>query len=255
MSCVEKAVFLHGMLDGELDVISAMEFEAHLEGCAGCAEEYERQVALRIAIRLPQVSYRAPVGLHSRIVNSLESTEAPSRPSTRWWREFSATRPWPVGVMVAAAASLLLFIAMPDDQATLQQELIAGHVRSLLANHLTDVTTSDQHTVKPWFNSKLDVSPPVVDLADAGFPLSGGRLDYLHNRVVGALVYKHAAHVINLFVWPAPDVRDAAPDSSSREGYNLLHWTRSGMSFWVVSDLNAVELRQFQGKYSTRTAF
>jgi anti-sigma factor RsiW len=255
MSCVEKAVLLHGMLDGELDVINAMEFEAHLEGCAGCAEEYERQVALRIAIRLPQVSYRAPVGLHSRIVNSLESTEAPSRPSTRWWREFSATRPWPVGVMVAAAASLLLFIAMPDDQATLQQELIAGHVRSLLANHLTDVTTSDQHTVKPWFNSKLDVSPPVVDLADAGFPLSGGRLDYLHNRVVGALVYKHAAHVINLFVWPAPDVRDAAPESSSREGYNLLHWTRSGMSFWVVSDLNAVELRQFQEKYSTRTAF
>jgi anti-sigma factor RsiW len=254
MSCVEKAVFLHGTPDGELDVINEMEFEAHLEKCTGCAEEYERRVGLRIAIRLPQVSYRAPLGLHSRIVKSMESPDAPSRPSTRWWRKSSATRRWPVGVMVAAAASLLLFIAMPDNQATLQQELIAGHVRSLLANHLTDVTTSDQHTVKPWFNSKLDVSPPVVDLADAGFPLTGGRLDYVHNRVVGALVYKHAAHVINLFVWPAPDVRDAAPESSSREGYNLLHWTRSGMSFWVVSDLNAVELRQFQEKYSTRTA-
>ena len=254
MSCLENAILLHGMLDGELDVINVMDFEAHLQRCAGCAEEYERQVRLRIAIRQPHVAYRAPVGLHARIVKSMASVDAPSRPRTSWWRKSSAIRRWPVGMMVAAAASLLLFIVMPDDQATLQQEVIAGHVRSLLANHLTDVTTSDQHTVKPWFNSKLDASPPVVDLADDGFPLSGGRLDYLHNRVVGALVYKHAAHVINLFVWPAPEVKDDVPESSSREGYNLLHWTRSGMNFWAVSDLNAVELRQFQEKYSTRTA-
>jgi anti-sigma factor RsiW len=108
----------------------------------------------------------------------------------------------------------------------------------LLASHLTDVTTSDEHTVKPWFNGKLDASPPVVDLAPQAFLLIGGRLDYVHNRVRGVLVFKHDQHVINLFVWPVADLKDSGPTSTTREGFNLLHWTCSGMSFWAVSDVN-----------------
>src|SRR6516164_2150114 len=136
----------------------------------------------------------------------------------------------------------------PREQA-IQQELISGHVRSLLASHLTDVTTSDQHTVKPWFNGKLDASPPVVDLASQGFPLVGGRLDYIHNHVVGALVFKHDQHVINLFIWPVADANDSGPVSATREGFNLLHWTCSGMTFWAVSDVNPATLRRFEAEY------
>jgi anti-sigma factor RsiW len=156
------------------------------------------------------------------------------------------------GVSLALAASLLFVVAMPGEQA-IQQELISGHVRSLLASHLTDVTTSNEHTVKPWFNGKLDASPPVVDLASQGFPLIGGRLDYIHNRVVGALVFKHDQHVINLFVWPVADFKDSGPTSTTREGFNLLHWTCSGMSFWAVSEVNPAALRRFEADYDRQT--
>ena len=145
-------------------------------------------------------------------------------------------------VMTAALATRYNQVS-PQEQTL--RDVVAGHVRSLMVNHLADVPSSDQHTVKPWFNGKLDASPPVVDPASQGFPLIGGRLDYIHNRVVGALVFKHDQHVINLFVWPVSDANDSGPASATREGFNLLHWTCSGMTFWAVSDVNPEDLKQF----------
>ena len=270
MSCADMTVLLHGMLDGELDVVNAVRCEEHLENCPACAEAYRKQKELRAAIRrLPKAV--ASEQLRQRIQDAIAS-EAPSQPSPqaapaapvlalepkqRRWRLPTATPWWGAAFSMAAlAASLMVFIAAPGDQTILQRELIAGHVRSLQANHLTDVTTSDQHTVKPWFNTKLDVAPPVVDLASQGFPLVGGRLDYLDNHVTAALVYRHQKHVINLFVWPAADAGDgeAEPQISSFQGYNLCHWRRSGLNFWAVSDLNAAGLEEFERVYRAETS-
>ena len=250
MSCADMRVLLHGMLDHELDLADAIRVKTHMQTCRDCTAEYRGQEALRAAIHRPEPRYRAPHDLRARVITAIRlqrdvSCRAP------WWRR--AVTGWMgTGVSLALAASLLFVVAMPGEQA-IQQELISGHVRSLLASHLTDVTTSDEHTVKPWFNGKLDASPPVVDLALQGFPLIGGRLDYIHNRVVGALVFKHDQHVINLFVWPVADLKDSGPTSTTREGFNLLHWTCSGMSFWAVSDVNAAALRRFEADYDRQT--
>jgi anti-sigma factor RsiW len=152
------------------------------------------------------------------------------------------------------AASLLLSVAVssgvsysvftPSATESLQQDVVASHVRSLQMEHITDVASSDQHTVKPWFLGKLDYSPPVEDFAAEGFPLIGGRLDYVSHRVAAALVYRHAQHPINLFILPSREA-ESAPRASADSGYNVLHWTKDGMTFWAISDLNAAELGDF----------
>jgi anti-sigma factor (TIGR02949 family) len=216
MSCAEMRVLLHGMLDRQLDLADAVRVETHMQTCHDCTAEYRRQEALRAAIRRPEPRYRAPHHLRARVITAIRWQTDLSRRAP-WWRR--AVTGWMgTGVSLALAASLLVVVAMPGEQA-IQQEVISGHVRSLLASHLTDVTTSDEHTVKPWFNGKLDASPPVVDLAPQGFPLIGGRLDYIQNRVVGALVFKHDQHIINLFVWPFADLKDSGPTSTTREGF------------------------------------
>jgi anti-sigma factor RsiW len=129
--------------------------------------------------------------------------------------------------------------------AALAQDVISSHVRSLLATHLLDVPSTNQHTVKPWFDGKLKFSPPVRDFAERGFRLTGGRLDYLNDRQVAALVYQRRLHIINLFIWPSESSRNTAAESFSKDGYNVMHWTHEGFEFWAVSDVNAEDLRAF----------
>jgi len=143
------------------------------------------------------------------------------------------------------AWNVVRFVMPAPTTNVLTQEVLASHIRSLMPGHLVDVTSSNQHTVKPWFNGKLDFSPPVVDLAQQGYPLIGGRLDYVRNKAVAVLVYQHRGHVINLFVWPEGQNEGQGTTSITQQGYHILSWNRSGMSYWVVSDLEEAQLQEF----------
>lgn len=253
MSCADMQALLHGSLDGEIDVVNALRLEEHLKQCAACSAEYGRQQELRAAIRQPLMRHRAPEHLRQRIETAIASSPTRRPAQRQWWQRLFADWRVGAGASLAFAASLALFVATSGTGDRLQQELVAGHIRSLQADHLTDVGSSDQHTVKPWFSGKLDVAPPVVDLAADGFQLIGGRLDYVGGHDAAALVYRRHQHVINLYVWPAPGEADTPPRPASHEGYNLLHWTRAEMSFWAVSELNATELGEFAAIYARAT--
>lgn len=248
MNCQDTRDLLHGYLDGELDLVRHLEIERHLSECAACSELYGGQRELRAAIRGRSPYIRAPEGLRERVQQAArqeagETVRARVIPWPARRRWLTAAASIAAAVILAVALRPALFRTVPAD--ALEQQLLASHVRSLMASHLTDVASSDQHTVKPWFNGKLDFSPPVKDLAAQGFRLAGGRLDYLDNRPVAALVYQRRQHLINLFLWPAAGGSRAAGRAATRQGYHMLHWTQSGMNYWAVSDLNVAELEQF----------
>lgn len=213
-------------------------------------------------IRRHAVRHMPPEGLAARIANAVRTEEAaapapkpaPARQGRGLWQGLA----WFCTGAATAWGLALVLLATPMSPAdALAEGVTANHVRSLMASHLADVASSDHHTVKPWFAGKLDFSPPVVDLAAEGFALAGGRLDYLDGRTVAALVYRSGPHVINLFVWPAPDGKKAqaqGPVASARQGYQLVHWTQGGMQAWAVSDLNATELQNFAVLLRERTA-
>ncbi|HEY2255163.1 MAG TPA: anti-sigma factor [Variovorax sp.] len=211
-------------------------------------------------IRREGTRHMPPAGLAERILADLRQAESP-RPIATPTPRPAATRPWrwlqALGLFGAGAATAwglaLTLLVAPMQEAT-SEAVTDSHVRSLMAAHLADVASTDQHTVKPWFAGKLDFSPPVVDLAAVGIPLTGGRLDYIGGRAVAALVYRAGQHVINLFVWPAADATDSAPQLLSRRGYNVVHWTEDGMQAWAVSDLNATELQAFAAQARERIA-
>ena len=150
-------------------------------------------------------------------------------------------------VILALSVALLwtVFSARARSDNLVAQQVVSSHIRSMMLDHLVDVPSSDQHTVKPWFNGKLDFAPDVKDFADQGFPLAGGRLDYVDNRTVAALVYQRRKHSINLFIWPSPGANDQSAQQSSVNGYNIIHWTRSGATYWAVSDVNSADLSEF----------
>jgi anti-sigma factor RsiW len=244
MNCDRIQLLLNGYVDGELDLLNSLEIEEHLQGCATCSQRYKELSALHTITSNSALYYPATVSLEKRIHASLRK----ANPSRRPWLDFQWR--W----LTPAAGLLVLFMLAvvslsrgwltPHPDARLVEQVESAHVRSLVTNHLTDVISSDQHTVKPWFNGKLDFSPPVVNLAAEGYPLIGGRLDYLDGRAVAALVFQRNKHEINLFVWPTTN-KSQDFQSSNFNGFNLYHWNQSGMTYWAVSDLNTAELQSF----------
>ena len=246
MSCETTRPLIEAYVDGELDLVRAVEIEQHLQSCAACTRVYRNQQALHTALvsAAGALYYTAPAGLQKRIQASVRKAE-PDRAIRRLppWRAFSLVAA--MAVLLLASWGVLRAASAPTGDALLTQEVIAGHVRSLQANHLGDVISTDQHTVKPWFDGKLNFAPPVTDFAAQGFPLWGGRLDYLDNRPVAALVYQRQKHFINVFIWPATQDGPTAPESLTQQGYNLAHWVQGGMNYWAISDVNSADLHTF----------
>jgi anti-sigma factor (TIGR02949 family) len=246
MSHDELEQQLDAYLDGELAAGVARELEAHLRECGDCARLRDARVALSAAIRREVPALRAPDSLRGRIrraVRAARGTPGSGRlvlPAT--WRGLAVA----ASLAVVAAGSWRLAQSRAT-AAALGDQVLASHVRALMPEpgHLTDVVSSDQHTVKPWFNGKLDYSPPVYDFSGRGFPLLGGRLDYVSGRAVAALVYGRRQHVISVLLWPADRGPSAGDGTSTRQGYHLLHGTSRDYAYWVVSDLGLAELREF----------
>jgi anti-sigma factor RsiW len=254
MNCAEAEIMLHALLDGELDAGHARDVEAHLADCAGCTEKLAAFRALRDAMAGADLKQAAPAALRARIEAALPQPAAragaavvPFRPSRRsFFGGFGA------GAVLsgALAASLALTVFRNDQDQAVASDVVSAHIRSLQANHLMDVETSDQHTVKPWFDGKVDVAPPVIDLTAEGFTLLGGRLDYIDGEPVASVVYRRRKHIINLFVAQHLGTARAAVTARTVQGYNVRHWSEQGLEFWAVSDLDGEELGEFVHKIS-----
>ena len=244
MTCAETQRLLDAWLDDELDLRSALEVEEHLAGCLQCASEERGLRELRDFARANATRHALPGALEQKLRDGFKAaTPGSPRPARRWRQVATALLP-------AAAAAVLLAVAVPGllsrgGEARIEDAVISAHVRSLLANHLTDVASSDQHTVKPWFQGKLDYSVPATDWVAEGFALVGGRLDYVEDAPAAALVYKHRQHVVNLFVWPNRREGDAPLRHLVSRGYGAFRWAKDGMNYWAVSDLNEAELQDF----------
>ena len=257
MSCKLTQLFVPCYADGELDLARTIEMEMHLKHCPDCAQKLASQQELRSALRQSSLSYAAPAVLRDRIHSSIRASsriEVQERetkwPSVHIWK-------WAGAVAVLALFSLSGWqltarLRTPSSDQRISAEVFSSHARSLEANHLIDVVSSDQHTVKPWFDTKLDFSPPVENLASEGFPLVGGRLDYLEGREVAALIYQRRKHFINVFVWPNPTGSNSTQAIESRQGYNIMRWSRGGFQFWAVSDVAASDLAEFVRLLETR---
>jgi anti-sigma factor RsiW len=247
MNCSHDLI--EAYMDEELDPGLTASVEEHLSGCQPCSESYSRFRKQRAEIRRAAPYYTAPQHLERSIRGALRQTAAiEARPA-------AGSPPWR---WLAIAATVLLAVSVswnlrPSSRRAVESEMVAenvlsDHIRSLIGTHLVDVPSTDQHTVKPWFNGKLDFSPEVKDFASQGFPLIGGRLDYLMDRPVAALIYGRRQHVINVFTWPSEPTQ-VSENQLSRNGYNAIHWARGAMTFWAVSDITLAELTQFKNLY------
>jgi anti-sigma factor RsiW len=254
MNCADTEIMLHALIDGELDAGHARDVEAHVAACPGCAEKLAAFRAMRSAMAEADLKESAPASLRSRIEAALPASAPVARvivpdkfvkPSRRTF--FSG---FAVGTVASAAiaASLVLTVFRNDQDQTVANEVVSAHIRSLQAGHLMDVETSDQHTVKPWFDGKVDVAPPVIDLTAQGFTLLGGRLDYIAGEPVASVVYQRRKHIINLFVAQRLGAEHAAATARTVQGYNVRHWSDGGLDFWAVSDLDPEELGEFVQK-------
>ena len=258
MSCDELT--LQAYIDGEVDAVNALRVEEHLRRCAVCAERLRFARALGPRLREQARSMQAPADLRARILGLVDEKAAERVPTTisKPWHRNVFRLPslrqaswFASGALAASLAAFALVPVLAPNQLPLETELVSDHLRSLVENHLIDVPSSDQHTVKPWFAGRLDVAPPVPDLTMQGFRLLGGRLDYVGDRKVGVLVYQRRQHVINVFVWADTSTRDEGPRVASRKGFNICSWHGKGLVFWAVSDLNAEELLEFEKVFRT----
>jgi len=269
MNCQEIADLMDGYLDGELDALTSQKIEQHLRNCHKCEEAYEVETAMAHAISQAAPYYKAPLELRERIHVSLREAigatpsrgaagedPLPVRRPEAMRRGVFFDMPWNwlalaavIAVAAIVASSFLSKVRQPGADQFLATQLIASHIRSLMANHLTDVASSDQHTVKPWLDLKLDFAAPVVDLSGDGFPLIGGRLDYLDNHSVAALVYQRRKHFINLFIWPTTPADSKEQKMVEREGYHLVHWADGDFTYWAISDVSVGDLQTFQRSF------
>ena len=243
MECNQTLIAAY--LDQELDPSATAVLTAHLQDCAACRGTLDTLRSLNGSLQ-STTRHVAPGQLRSRIqadLNALKTSPAsPAAARPKFWNWLSA------GIAgagsLALACSLVLYLSAPSAQSVLNQDIAASHYRSLLADHLADVASSDHHTVKPWFTGKLDYAPVVRDFAAQGFPLLGGRLDYLNQRTVAALAYRHNNHLINVFMWPEPS--DKTATLTAVHGFNLLQWSENGMHYSAISDMNAQELESLR---------
>ena len=240
MICSLARPLIEAQMDDELDPNGQALLREHLEHCAPCRAAQARLLRLREAIRGQDLYFRAPDSLRRRVLGSLRE---PARPERWKWFAMAAS----VALAVSLGANVYLSRSnRAENFSLLARDVMSDHVRSMLSNHAIDVVSSDRHTVKPWFSDKLDFSPDVRDLAGQGYPLAGGRVDYLDGRPVAALVFHRAKHTIDLFTWPSGTQMG---DAVSRNGLNVVAWTKNGMAYWAVSDVNADELNRFARLY------
>jgi anti-sigma factor RsiW len=247
MTCDEAEILLHALIDGELDAGHSRDVEAHVAGCPRCAAALADYRQMSKAIAGANLRYSAPLALRRRIESSLPQAQPQtSAPSRR-----SVIRGFAMGSAVSALAAtgLVAIVLRNDDEQRLLSDVVSAHLRSLQAGHLIDVVSTDQHTVKPWFNGKLDVSPPVIDLTTQGFTLIGGRLDYVDARSIGAVVYRRRQHIINLFVAQTANTERRPARMETMQGFNVRRWSEQGMNFWAVSDIGPDELTEFGDKF------
>ncbi len=247
MNCNEAGTLVARYADGEIDDLQGRSIEEHLRGCAACAAKHQELLALRAQIRAEVPYFPAPPALRERVrallANAQEVAPARSRPDRDRWRWLTG------GALAGCTATMLAWILgtaiidwrTNDDLAT---EVVGSHVRATLGNHLIEVASSDQHTVKPWLSARLDYSPPVQDLANEGFALTGGRLDTLERQAVATLVYRYRQHTIDVFVRPE-SARAPPPALRTVRGFNVAHATGSGMDWLAVSDVSADVLAPF----------
>jgi anti-sigma factor RsiW len=254
MTHEEYEALLSAYVDDEIDAPDALTaLEAHLATCASCTARLAQYRELRVAVgdtlRRQAVAERAPEALRERVAAALRAADATAESP---WVAKRRARPWRLGAggVLAAAAAIVIAVAIGtrgggDD--AVSREVLDSHIRSLAGDeaHLMDVASTDQHTVKPWYAGKLDFAPTVVDFGPQGFPLLGGRVDYVAGHRAAALVYGRRQHKINLYEWPASDAKKETNLASElRLGYSVLHWTHAGMVYWAVSDVNPADLEQ-----------
>ncbi|HEY6263475.1 MAG TPA: anti-sigma factor [Candidatus Acidoferrum sp.] len=242
MGCDYTRTALHGYLDGELDATRAAEFERHLEGCRECANTLGAEESLRSSMQRSGLYEHAPISLRKKIRAGLDAATAPAIASRiPVWRWFVVA----AAILIVSSVSWFAWNRTQNSASSspfTAAELIDAHVRSLQPGHLTDVASTDQHTVKPWFDGKLAFVPPVKDFADEGFPLVGGRLDVLGGQNVAALVYSRRKHIINVFVLPTKEPDTPIHQPGLRQGYQWRHWRRQGMEYCAVSDVSDSDL-------------
>ncbi len=243
MECLEIEELIGPYLDGETGPDRSLDIERHLRTCPACSALYESNRTLKSAIARGNLYFYAPKSMRNS-VRSAVKREGKGEGLLAILRGG-----WPY-IWLPLASGLLVFLCTlpfltrPSPGDLLLSEIVSAHVRSLMPGHLTDVPSSDQHTVKPWFDGRLDFAPAVADPSAQGFPLVGGRLDYIGNRTVAALVYQRRKHIINVFVWPTGG-RTKVAGRYERNGYNLVGWTKSGMTHWAVSDVSLQDLEEF----------
>jgi anti-sigma factor (TIGR02949 family) len=248
----EAQALMHAALDGELDAVTQLRFDAHLAACPGCTAEYAQLKALGSAIRTRATRHAAPVELRAELSKALlvkDMVETP-RPSNivafrRWLRPAGAG--FAIGAAFAAGLAVLIDTRNADD--LLADSIVTAHVRALQPGHLTDIQVSDQHQVKPWFDGKIDFAPPVKELSDQGFDLVGGRLDYIDGREAAVIVYRRKLHMIDLFVsrgrHDGAHADNLPVAHATPSGYNVVRWSDNGQDYWAISDLNGNELGDF----------